>query len=116
MSSAGDNMDEIKADIEHTRAQLAGTVDALTDRLDVKARATERAHELGHRAAEKAEQVKAAAPEPVQKAMDKAGQAAKPVLDKIVDRAAADKRRTALVVGGVLLAVLIARRVTSSRD
>jgi hypothetical protein len=37
--------DEIKADIEQTRAQLADTVDALTDRLDVKARATERAHE-----------------------------------------------------------------------
>jgi hypothetical protein len=38
--------DEVRADIERTRAELAQTVSALTERLDVKARARARADEL----------------------------------------------------------------------
>jgi len=38
--------DELRADIERTRVELANTVDALTDRLDVKARAEARAEEI----------------------------------------------------------------------
>jgi hypothetical protein len=40
--------DEVRADIERTRAELAQTVGALTQRLDVKARARSRADELAH--------------------------------------------------------------------
>jgi hypothetical protein len=40
--------DEVRADIERTRAELAGTVEALAGRLDVKARAQDRAEELAH--------------------------------------------------------------------
>ena len=42
--------EEIEADIERQREQLADTVDALQARLDVKSRAKARAHELGDRA------------------------------------------------------------------
>ena len=41
---------EIQADIEAQRAQLADTVDALAARLDVKSRATAKAVDLKHRA------------------------------------------------------------------
>lgn len=41
---------EIQADIERQREALASTVDQLTDRLDVKSRATAKAHELKDRA------------------------------------------------------------------
>jgi len=38
--------EELRADIERTRAALADTVDALTGRLDVKARTRARAEEI----------------------------------------------------------------------
>ncbi|MBD8868406.1 DUF3618 domain-containing protein [Nocardioides donggukensis] len=41
---------EIEADIERQREQLAETVDALHDRLDVKGRARDKAAEVRHRA------------------------------------------------------------------
>jgi len=46
--SGPQNAEELRADIERTRAELADTVDALTGRLDVKARAQARAEEIAH--------------------------------------------------------------------
>ena len=43
--------DEIVNDIEHTRERLGETVDALSERLDVKARAQRKIHEAKQRAA-----------------------------------------------------------------
>lgn len=40
--------DQLRADIERTRAELADTVDALTERLDVKSRAQARVEEIAH--------------------------------------------------------------------
>lgn len=39
-------MDEVKSDIEQARAELAATVDALSDKLDVKARASDKVTQL----------------------------------------------------------------------
>jgi uncharacterized protein DUF3618 len=39
-------MDEVKSDIEQARAELAATVDALSDKLDVKARAGDKVAEI----------------------------------------------------------------------
>jgi hypothetical protein len=39
-------IDDIEADIEATRRELGHTVEALSAKLDVKARATRKAHEL----------------------------------------------------------------------
>jgi hypothetical protein len=99
--------DEIKAEIEATRAELAETADALAAKLDVKAQAKEKAQVAGERLAAKVDQVRAAAPEPVQNAIGKAEQAAQPVLAK----AAEDKQRTAATVGGVLVVVMFVRRL-----
>jgi hypothetical protein len=99
--------EEIKADIAATRAELAETADALAAKLDVKAQANERLHAVGEKVTSSYERARAATPEPVQKAIGKAEVAAQPVLNA----AAEDKKRTALVIGGAVLGLLIFRRV-----
>lgn len=53
--------DEIEADIVRTRARLADSVDALADRLDVKARAQEKVDDVKTTAQAKVSDVKATA-------------------------------------------------------
>jgi Protein of unknown function (DUF3618) len=53
--------DEIEADIVRTRARLAGSVDALADKLDVKARAQEKVDDVRTTAQAKVSDVKATA-------------------------------------------------------
>jgi hypothetical protein len=48
-------IDDIQADIEQTRAELGETVEALTDKLDVKGRAKEKASETKDQVVEKAD-------------------------------------------------------------
>lgn len=103
----GTDADLLKADIAATRAELAATADALAAKLDVKAQAQKKAHNLGEAAGEKYAAAKDAAPEPVQKIIDRAEHAAQPV----VAQATANKKRTALIVGGVLALVFVVRRV-----
>jgi hypothetical protein len=109
-NSPPETVAEIKSDIERTRAELAETVDALTAKLDVKEQAKQRVHEIAERAGSKYEQAKASAPEPVQQAIGTVEQAARPVVDK----AAQDKRKTAMIAGGVVVLVLIVRRIRRS--
>jgi hypothetical protein len=103
--------DEIKADIERTRADLAETVDALTTKLDVKAQAKQRAADAQAKVGERLEALRSTAPEPVQQALARAGDAARPVAAK----AAEDKRRTAVVAGGAVLLLLVVRRLRKRR-
>lgn len=107
MSETGDTTADIKADIEKTRAELADTVDSLTAKLDVKAQAKHRVHEVEQRAAQGYEQAKAKAPEPVRQAIGTVEQAARPIAVK----AGQDKQRTALIAGGVVLLIIVVRRV-----
>ena len=52
LAAAGlDEKDAVRADITATRDELASTVDALSDKLDVKARAGHRVHQLSAKAA-----------------------------------------------------------------
>jgi len=103
--------DEIKADIVATRAELAETADAIAAKLDVRAQASERLHTARHQVNERYEQAKGSAPEPVQVAIRKAETAAQPLLNA----AAEDKKRTALVVGGAIVALLVLRRISKSK-
>jgi ElaB/YqjD/DUF883 family membrane-anchored ribosome-binding protein len=48
------DVDELQADIEQTRAELGATTRALTNKLDVKARATEAASDAKDRVVEEA--------------------------------------------------------------
>ncbi len=49
-ATASKSVDELEADLQHSRAQLAETVDALTAKLDVKARAGEQLADTRDRA------------------------------------------------------------------
>lgn len=49
-ATASRSVDEIEADLQHSREQLAETVDALTAKLDVKARAGEQLTDTRDRA------------------------------------------------------------------
>jgi len=53
--------DAVRADIEATRAELAQTVDALQDKMNVKARASAKASELTQRVAPYQKQILAGA-------------------------------------------------------
>jgi Protein of unknown function (DUF3618) len=99
--------DELKAEIEATRAELAQTADALAAKLDVKAQAKDRVHDVGDTVSAKYHQARSAAPEPVQKAIGQVGHAAEPV----IRRAGEDKKRTALIVAGAVAALLVVRRI-----
>jgi hypothetical protein len=98
--------DRVRSDIELTRAELAGTIDALRAKLELRALAERRARDLRARAVEGYERAKAAAPSPVRAALGRAEQVAGPALS----RAAQDKRRAATTVGAVVLALLVVRR------
>ncbi|WP_282778028.1 DUF3618 domain-containing protein [Nocardia sp. CC201C] len=52
------SVDELREQVEHTRAELGQTVEALAAKTDVKARAQDRAEAAEHQAAAKAEQLK----------------------------------------------------------
>jgi malonyl CoA-acyl carrier protein transacylase len=104
--------DRIKADIEATRAELAETADALAAHLDVKAQASKKMHQAGQRMGERVSQVRDAPPEPVQKAIGKTEQAVSPVLAK----AAADKKRTLLVLAGTAVVLIVVRRVRNRKQ
>jgi chromosome segregation ATPase len=97
--------DEIKAEIDRTRADLAETVDALTSKLDVKAHARQRAAQAQAKVGERLQALTASAPPQVQQALARAGEMARPVAAK----AAEDKRRTAVVAGAVGMFFVLAR-------
>jgi hypothetical protein len=99
--------ESVKAEIVATRAELAETADALAAKLDVKAQASHKLHETGDRMSAKYQELKSSAPPQVQKAIAKVEQAAQPVLAK----AGEDKKRTAMITAGGLIALLVLRRL-----
>lgn len=113
---APNDPDAIRADIEATRAELAETVDALTAKLDVKGQASERADAAKAKVSEKAGQAKAAAPEPVQHAMDTVGAKAGPVTHQVNVKTAPHRGKIIAGVGAGLVVLLILRRRRSSDD
>ncbi len=101
-----DEAEIIRSDIEQTRAELAHTVDALTGKLDVKGRVTDKVADTKDKVttgvSDAAIRVKQAVPPPVQSALDTTGRHAK-----------AHQRELAIAGGGaaiIALFVLIARR------
>jgi ElaB/YqjD/DUF883 family membrane-anchored ribosome-binding protein len=93
MSDNQPDADQIRHEIEETRADLADTVDALSAKLDVKAQAKNKANDVKARAQTRANDVKARvvhavhnarhhAPPVVQSSLDRAGTALTPVAAK----------------------------------
>ncbi len=101
--------DEIRAEIEQTRADLADTVDALSAKLDVKARAGDKAHELKQSVADATTRAKESAPPQVQQSLDRAQAVLEPAVGKAVE--AARPYRTQLLIGvAVAVVLLVVRR------
>jgi chromosome segregation ATPase len=96
------SQEEIRADIEETRAEVGDTVEALAEKTDVKGQAQQRVAELKGRFERKREDLMAKAKSNTPQSAQHGGQ-------QVV--AKAKENRTPLAIGGaVLLAFLIGRR------
>jgi Protein of unknown function (DUF3618) len=109
-ASSSPTPDQLRAEIDKTRHDLGQTVDQLTTKLDVKAQAKQRIGSVKSTLTDKANQARHAAPAPVQKALDQAGTAAAPAVNK----AAEYKKQIMLGAGAALLLLLLVRRRRSS--
>ncbi|OFE16996.1 hypothetical protein BA895_18730 [Humibacillus sp. DSM 29435] len=102
--TAGKSVEEIQADLQQTREQMAETVDALTAKLDVKARAGDQLAETKERATQalhdSADKAKLALAQGKDAATDDAG---KPTVE-------ASAVAAAVVAVALVVAVLLWRR------
>jgi hypothetical protein len=87
--------DELQADIEHTREQLGNTVDALSEKLDVKAQTRHKMESLKQGGAAKVDTVRS-----------RGGEAATKAKNAATD--SHGKPKTGLLAGAALAAVLLA--------
>lgn len=87
--TGADEIDAVRADIVAARAELAQTVDALSEKVDVKARAGEKVSAVRQDVRERAARAKQAAPPQVQHALDVASEKAAPHRKQIAIGAAA---------------------------
>jgi ribosomal 50S subunit-associated protein YjgA (DUF615 family) len=106
-----DAADAVRADIAEARAELAATVDALSEKLDVKTRAREKVAAARQQTKAVGRRVRAATPEPVQRAMGRLAEKAAPVTHKVSEKTA--PHRAKIAAGAAVLVVtlvVIARR------
>ncbi len=108
MTDETSKTDDIKAEIEQTRSDLADSVDALAAKADVKARGKEQLAHAKESAADALDRAKQSAPEPVQQALDKAASTVGPAAAKARDTAA-PYRKQILIGVGVLFVLLVLR-------
>lgn len=104
--SSNPTPDEIRDEIEQTRAELGDTVDALTAKLDVKAQVKDRVAGAKTSVTDAAAKAKQAAPAPLQSALDQAQVKAAP----LVEQARPYGKQIAAGVGAVLVLLLALRR------
>jgi MYXO-CTERM domain-containing protein len=109
-SATPSDPEAIRADIEQTRAELAETVDALSDKLNVKAQATSKVDAAKHKVADAAGQAKAAAPEPVQHALETVGEKAAPVAHQVAVKTQPHRGKILAGVGAAALVLFAVRR------
>ena len=97
--------DELRAQIEHTREELAQTVEAIADKVNVKKQAGEKIDVAKHRLGDAAAHARSSAPPPVQHALDTVGEKAAPVARR------AEPYRNQILAGvGVLLVLVVIKR------
>ena len=94
-TGTGLSADELQADIEHTREQLGNTVDALSEKLDVKAQTRHKMEHLKQGGAAKVDAVRA-----------RGGEAATKAKNAATD--CHGKPKTGLLAGAALAVALLA--------
>nr|WP_294693637.1 DUF3618 domain-containing protein [uncultured Friedmanniella sp.] len=104
--------EQIAADIAQTRARLAGNVDALADKLDVKARAQEKVDDVKVTARAKVDDVKATAQAAAAEGKDKVVAGSRQVGDRYQGLSRPVQIAVA-VAPVVLMVVLVIRRIRS---
>ena len=114
MSTDDGSIEERRADVARSRAELGAAVEQLTDKLDVKAQAHDQVEQLLTTAKDTAVKLQGAAPEPVQRAVEHAGERMGPVVEDSRQRLE-PYRKQAVVGGVVLLLLLLVRRRRSRR-
>ena len=103
---------QLRRDIEHTRADLRDTVDELSMRLDVKAKARRRLHDMNATVADAATRLKKRLPEPVRRSIDRVGASAGPAVESTREQVRAHRKEIVLATGSAvaLLVVISTRR------
>ncbi len=104
------SVDEIRTDVEQTRAELAKAVDALSDKVNVKARAGDKVGEAKAKVSGAAAQAKAKAPESVQRALDTVGAKAGPVAHQASEQIRPYRKQILVGVGAIAAALLLILR------
>ena len=109
------DIDAIRTDIEQTRAELADTVEQVVGKLDVKSQVGDKADSVKQAAAARVTQAKAAAPAPVQSALDSIGEKAGPPAHRAGE--AMSPHRGKIIAGlaaGLVVLVIVRRRGRAS--
>jgi hypothetical protein len=104
--SASTSPEHLRPELDEAREKLGETVDQLAAKVDVKVQAKERVDAVKATISDKAAQAKSAAPAPVQHALEQAGSAAAPAVDKAKQY---DKQLLIAAAGLVLLLILVRR-------
>lgn len=104
--------DEIAADIEATRARLAESVDALSDKLDVKKQAKEKVHVATEDVRAKVAEAAGSAQQSVGAATDKAVAGSRTLVEKFLE-ASRPVQAAVVAVPLALVITLIIRRARS---
>ena len=99
-------IEDLQADIERTRTQLGQTVEALSDKLDVKAQAKQKAAYTRDRLASKTQEARGRAVDTAQTLRSKAAE----VRSKVADAATDDQGsiRPTVPMAGIAVAVAVA--------
>ena len=108
MSTEERSPEQIRADIDKTRAELGDTVEALAEKTDVKAQAKAKVEDVKEQAKAKVEEVKAAAPE----SPGEAAQQAQAAAQQVQAKAKQDPKPFA-IAGGVVVLFLLWRWLRS---
>lgn len=104
------DVDRVRAELELTRREIAHTIDELQARLAVRTLARNRVEDVQKSAAHAYAAAKAAAPDPVRRAMSAAEARSEPLRDWV----RAEPRRAARIAGAGLLALIVLRRLRAS--
>jgi hypothetical protein len=104
-ATGADEIDAVRADIVAARTELSQAVDALSEKLDVKARAGEKVSAVTQDVRERAQRAKQAAPPQVQHALDVAS-----------EKAAPHRKELAIGAAAIALVLLIVQRRRGARS
>lgn len=102
--SSEDEAELVREDIAQARADLADTVDALSEKLDVKQHAADRISEAKAKVAETAHHAKQSAPQPVQRALDTVGAKAGPTAHRVAEKSAPHRGK---IIAGLVVSTLV---------